>query len=167
MSPELRVKGEELAKTYTRLMWKRNRVTQKDFARKLKLKWAAIYALPTEELRKQALFFDPYVPLNYRMPTATPPLAGFSGAPEETAKQAASSSASSSAAGQKSKPKRFGTRRAEKTRSADDEMFDELFAQAPAQAAPAAAAPAAVAKPAPAAAAKPPAAAAAKPAKKK
>ena len=50
----------------------------KDLTRKLQLKWAAIYALPTPELRAEALFVDPYVPLDLRLATDTPPLLGFS-----------------------------------------------------------------------------------------
>lgn len=49
----------------------------RDLQRKLKLKWAAIAALPTKELKLEALTIDPYVPLWYRIPAVTPPLKGF------------------------------------------------------------------------------------------
>ncbi len=49
----------------------------RDLQRKIRLKWAAIHALPTVELRREALVIDPYVPLRTRVPTQTPPLKGF------------------------------------------------------------------------------------------
>jgi hypothetical protein len=70
-------KGRDLVNVYTKLMWKRHHVMNRDLQRKLRLKWAAIHALPTAELRRDALFVDPYVPLRIRVPTQTPPLAGF------------------------------------------------------------------------------------------
>lgn len=71
-------KGRDLAKLYTQGLWRRRRMQMKDLTRKLQLKWAAIYALPTPELRAEALFVDPYVPLDLRLATDTPPLLGFS-----------------------------------------------------------------------------------------
>lgn len=58
-------------------MWKRHHVYNRDLQRKLLLKWAAIYALPSVELRREALVIDPVVPLWTRVPTHTPPLKGF------------------------------------------------------------------------------------------
>jgi hypothetical protein len=96
MPPAERAKGSSLAKTYTQLLWRRHRVQSKDLQRKIQLKWAAIYALPTEEAKKQALQVNPYVPLDYRFATDTPPLFGFPGG---SAEASASSSSAAAAAG--------------------------------------------------------------------
>ena len=93
-------------------MWRRDRVLKRDWTRKLAHKWAALYALPTDELRREALVVDPFVPFHLRHALITPPLAGFHGAEEaerETAraaqeaaaaaKRAASAAAAVAAAG--------------------------------------------------------------------
>ena len=103
MSKEEALHAKSLAKTYTKLMWKRDRLKNKDLNRKIKLKWAAIYALPNDEAKKAALIIDPYVPLDYRYATETPPLMGFPGGgiaeEEEVVTPTASSTASSSTSG--------------------------------------------------------------------
>ena len=88
---------------YVKLMFKRHHVQQRDLQRKLKLKWAAIYALPTPELRREALIINPFTPLWTRVPTETPPHKGFHAVQhcivgaelddEEAAKKAASEAA--------------------------------------------------------------------------
>lgn len=75
-------RGHHLSLLATKLLWKRNRVQMRDLNRKTKLKWAAIGALPTEELRREALVIDPYIPFNVRIARVTPPLSGFH-SPEE------------------------------------------------------------------------------------
>jgi hypothetical protein len=85
-----------IAKKYVKLMWKRTRVLHRDGNRKARLKWAALHALPTEELRRDALFVDPYVPLELYLPLDTPPLAGFHG-PEDAARERARAEAARAA----------------------------------------------------------------------
>jgi len=92
-----REKGKELAKAYTQGLWRRRRMLMKDLTRKLQLKWAAIYALPTAELREEALFVDPYVPLDLRLSTDTPPLLGFSDGQEGTSSSSTTSDESAKA----------------------------------------------------------------------
>lgn len=79
LSEEEKAKGRVIANLYVKMMWKRHHVRNRDLQRKIRLKWAAIHALPTVELRREALFVDPYVPLRTRIPTLTPPLKGFHG----------------------------------------------------------------------------------------
>lgn len=77
MAPAAAAAAHKVAAVYTKMMWKRDKVLSKDLNRKLLLKWAAVYALPTDELRREALVVDPFVP-GLRVPRQTPPLAGFS-----------------------------------------------------------------------------------------
>lgn len=104
LSDEEKAMGRALHSTYVKMMWKRHHVQGRDLQRKLKLKWAAIHALPTPELRREALVIDPFVPSWTRVPTHTPPLKGFhteqraiggdEEADEEAARQAAAKAAS-------------------------------------------------------------------------
>jgi hypothetical protein len=96
--------GRELAKLYTQGLWRRRRMQMKDLTRKLQLKWAAIYALPTPELRAEALFVDPYVPLDLRLATDTPPLLGFSDGGQVSTSSGASQSADELAKAKKAAP---------------------------------------------------------------
>jgi hypothetical protein len=82
--------------TYTKLMWKRHHVRNRDLQRKLMLKWAAISALPSVEMKKEALVIDPFVPMWSRVPAATPPVKGFHG--ETTTAEAATPDADTSKA---------------------------------------------------------------------
>ena len=77
-----------LAASFTRLKWRRERVLHRDLSRKARLKWAALHALPTEALRREALRIDPHVPLELYVALDTPPLAGFHG-PEDAARERA------------------------------------------------------------------------------
>lgn len=78
ISEEDRAKGEALAKTYTRAMWKRENEQRKDLNHKLNAKMCAIWALPTDELRTEALLVtDPTYRLDMRLPTLTPPMRGW------------------------------------------------------------------------------------------
>jgi hypothetical protein len=77
MAPAAAAAAHKVAAVYTKMMWKRDKVLSKDLNRKLLLKWAAVWALPTDELRREALVVDPFVP-GLRVPRQTPPLAGFS-----------------------------------------------------------------------------------------
>lgn len=81
-TPEEVSEGYKLARTATKLMFKRHYVMNRDLTRKAKLKWAAISALPTEEMQRDALLIDPYIPFNVRVARITPPLSGFH-TPEE------------------------------------------------------------------------------------
>jgi hypothetical protein len=69
--------GKKLADVYTKLMWKRHFVLEKDLQRKLLLKWSAIAALPSVELQKEALVVDGRVPIHSRIAGTTPPSKGF------------------------------------------------------------------------------------------
>ena len=75
--PEEVARGRALYRTYVKLLWKRHIVQSRDLNRKLRLKWAAIAALPTPELRQEALVVDARIPLRLRVATITPPLHGF------------------------------------------------------------------------------------------
>jgi hypothetical protein len=86
-----------VATLYTKLLWRRERVLARDATRKMQLKWAAIGALPTEALQREALIIDPFVPLHLRVARETPPLAGFHGA-EERAREAAAAAVARAAA---------------------------------------------------------------------
>ncbi len=88
LSPADAQRYEASAKLYTKLMWRRERVFKRDLSRKLALKWAALHALPTEDLRREALVIDPFVPAHIRHALQTPPLAGFHGA-EDAEREAA------------------------------------------------------------------------------
>lgn len=78
----------EVSRRYVRLMWRRDRVQSRDLHRKVQLKWAALHALPTAELRRDALGVTGHVPLELRIAQLTPPSTGFHG-PEEAAKERA------------------------------------------------------------------------------
>ena len=79
-------KNHKLASNYTKLMWKREVVIKRDLNRKIMLKWAAIHALPTDELRREALVVDPFIP-TFKIPRVTPPLAGFQGPEAQQAEE--------------------------------------------------------------------------------
>jgi hypothetical protein len=53
LTPEESERGTRLAKQYQRMMWKRHKMQMMDTQEKIRLKWRAIYALPTLELRKE------------------------------------------------------------------------------------------------------------------
>ena len=53
MSAEELERGTALAIQYTRQMMKRHKILEKDLQEKIRLKWCAIYALPTDDLRKE------------------------------------------------------------------------------------------------------------------
>jgi hypothetical protein len=78
----------ELSRRYVKLMWRRERVRSRDLDRKLQLKWAALHALPSEALRREALGVTGHVPMELCLPQHTPPSTGFHG-PEEAAKERA------------------------------------------------------------------------------
>lgn len=103
-------RDEAIAKTYTRLMWRRAHVSGRDLNRKLRLKWAAIHALPTHERRVEALVVDPFVPFQLRVPTFTPPLAGFHGAEERERAAAAAAAAAAEAEALSGGKRRGGAR---------------------------------------------------------
>lgn len=84
-----KAKGSALYSTYVKLKWKRERIMARDLQRKIALKWAAIAALPTQELKLEALEVDPFIPLRLRPATITPPLKGFQHDPFEGTPQAA------------------------------------------------------------------------------
>ena len=85
LSDAEKARGAALYNTYVKLLWKRQHVMSRDLQRKIKLKWAAIAALPTPELRREALVVDPFVPLRLRVQTITPPLKGFQREPFRSA----------------------------------------------------------------------------------
>jgi hypothetical protein len=77
---EWQAKAEVAVKEYTRRMWQRRVHLDKDANRKIKLKWAAIAALPTPELQRAALTIDETdtgVPLERHAMTDTPPHRGW------------------------------------------------------------------------------------------
>ena len=70
--------GTELAKAYQLGMNARRRREQADLAHKQAMKACAIAALPTHELQVEAMLVtDPTAPLVLRLPTVTPPHAGW------------------------------------------------------------------------------------------
>lgn len=97
MPVEERNRMAGIATLYSKLRMRRSVVMGRDLNRKAKLKWAAIYALPTEQRRREALVVDPYVPLDLRVPRVTPPLAGFHG-PEEIERERVAAEAARKAA---------------------------------------------------------------------
>ncbi len=59
-------------------MWLRHRAQRHDANVKIRRRLAAIYALPTPELRQEALTVtDLYFPMHSRLATRTPPSSGF------------------------------------------------------------------------------------------
>ena len=102
MSATDNARGAALHRTYAQLLWKRERVQSRDLNRKLKLKWAAIAALPTPELKRAALVVLPFVPLRLRLAGISPPLKGFhlpSAASSAAAAAEAAAAAAAAAAG--------------------------------------------------------------------
>lgn len=87
-TPEELATWGPLSKLYVKLMWRRERVRSRDWHRKAQLKWAALHALPTPELRREALGVGAPVPLGLFLPQTTPPSTGFHG-PEEAARERA------------------------------------------------------------------------------
>ena len=87
-TPEEAAAWGELSRRYVKLMWRRERVRSRDLDRKLQLKWAALHALPSEALRREALGVTGHVPMELCLPQHTPPSTGFHG-PEEAAKERA------------------------------------------------------------------------------
>jgi len=87
-APAELARWRSMSSLYVKLMWRRNYVLSRDWNRKARLKWAALHALPTEALRRDALRVDPHVPLELYLPLETPPLAGFHG-PEDAARERA------------------------------------------------------------------------------
>ena len=87
-TPEEAVAWGKLSQRYVKLMWRRERVQARDLHRKVQLKWAALHALPTPELRAAALGVTTFVPAELRVPQHSPPSTGFHG-PEEAAKERA------------------------------------------------------------------------------
>ena len=74
--------GRELAKNYTRMMWRRKVQQDQDISLKLKYKWQAIAALPTPELQREAMIVTDYsVPLRRILPTHWPSDEGFPATP--------------------------------------------------------------------------------------
>ncbi|CAK4077077.1 unnamed protein product [Aphanomyces euteiches] len=68
----------EIGRTYNRMTSLRHNELMKDLQMKINLKWEAINALPTEELRQEALVEDFSLVTNRRgFPTWTPPIPGF------------------------------------------------------------------------------------------
>jgi hypothetical protein len=99
LSDAEKARGAGLYNTYVKLLWKRQHVMSRDLQRKIKLKWAAIAALPTPELRVEALAVDPFVPLRLRLQTITPPLKGFQREPFRAASASDGDAAAAGAAG--------------------------------------------------------------------
>lgn len=97
MSAADKAKNRKLAVLYTKLMWKREYILKKDLNRKMLLKWAALYALPTDELKREALVVDAWMP-TLKIPRMTPPLAGFQG-PEARAEEEAAAKKETERAG--------------------------------------------------------------------
>ncbi|ETW03133.1 hypothetical protein H310_05555 [Aphanomyces invadans] len=68
----------EIGRTYNRMTTVRHNELMKDLQMKINLKWEAINALPTDELRQEALVEDFSMVTNRRgFPTWTPPIPGF------------------------------------------------------------------------------------------
>ena len=99
LSDAEKAKGAAIYNTYVKLRWKRQRVMARDLQRKIKLKWAAIAALPTPELQREALEVNPMVPLRLRLATITPPLKGFQHEPFSSDKAAGAGADATSASG--------------------------------------------------------------------
>jgi hypothetical protein len=87
-TPEEAAAWGALSRRYVQLMWRRERVRARDLHRKVQLKWAALHALPSEALRREALGVTGHVPMELCLPQHTPPSTGFHG-PEEAAKERA------------------------------------------------------------------------------
>ena len=78
LTPEQLAQGEALAKAYQKGMNARAHRHRVDLNHKQEMKACAIAALPTEELQVDAMLVDdPTVPLMLRLPTVTPPHAGW------------------------------------------------------------------------------------------
>lgn len=78
LSAEELERGRLLARRYTIGLMRRHKIQEKDLQQKIRHKWRAIHALPTLELRKEALTVtDPCVPLDRPLAAFTPPLRGF------------------------------------------------------------------------------------------
>ncbi len=92
------VQERKLAAAYSAGLWRRRRVATRDEAVKLQLKWAAVAALPTQAMRQYALMVEPFIPLDYRLPTETPPRLGYAGSAMEARAAAADAAAAAAAA---------------------------------------------------------------------
>jgi len=92
-----RAAGRRAHAAYAQGLWRRHRAQMKDLQRKLALKWSAVHALPSRALQLEALFVDPYVPLDLRLATDTPPLLGFPGG--QLAEEGGAAAAAKDAAG--------------------------------------------------------------------
>ncbi|OQR89238.1 hypothetical protein THRCLA_22722 [Thraustotheca clavata] len=68
----------EIGRKYNSMTSLRHNALMKDLQTKIDLKWEAINALPTPELRAEALVEDlSLVPMSRGFPTWTPPIPGF------------------------------------------------------------------------------------------
>ena len=72
------LEDKKTVQEYSKLMSERNNARMHDLQQKLTLKWAAVEALPTDELRMAALEVDstPFPPYR-QVYTWSPPIAGF------------------------------------------------------------------------------------------
>lgn len=78
MSEQQLSEDKEVVKEYSKMMCERNNRRMSDLQQKVALKWAAVEALPTPELRFAAEVVDstPFPPYR-QVSTWSPPIAGF------------------------------------------------------------------------------------------
>jgi hypothetical protein len=78
LTPEEAEAGSSLARTYAAQLWRRHNEQHKDLQFKIRARMMAVWALPTEELRREALLVtDVLYPAHARRAEIFPPEKGF------------------------------------------------------------------------------------------